>query len=52
MRRIGSVTGRRGSRFWLIALVTLSAVAMVLTGCTSKPAAPAPQVIAEKGRSI
>ncbi|MGE0221135.1 L,D-transpeptidase [Mycolicibacterium sp.] len=49
MRRIGSVTGRRGSRFWLIALVTLSAVAMVLTGCTSKPAAPAPQVIAEKG---
>ncbi len=37
MRRIGSVTGRRGSRFWLIALVTLSAVAMVLTGCTSKP---------------
>ncbi|WP_102143102.1 L,D-transpeptidase [Mycobacterium hubeiense] len=49
MRRIGSVTGRRGSRFWLIALVALSAVALVLTGCTNKPAAPAPQVIAEKG---
>ena len=49
MRRVHSATGRRGFRFWLIALAGLSAVALVLTGCTRASVAPAPQVLADKG---
>lgn len=49
MRPVHSVTGRRGFRFWLIALAALSAVALVLTGCTRESAAPAQQVLADKG---
>ena len=49
MRPVHSVTGRRGFRFWLIALAALSAVALVLTGCTRASAAPAQQVLADKG---
>lgn len=49
MRPLHSVTGRRGFRFWLIAVAALSAVALVLSACTRESAAPAQQVLADKG---
>jgi len=49
MRRVSSVTGRRRYRIGLIAIAAASAVALVLSGCSSNAAAPSPQVIADKG---
>ncbi|MEN4473858.1 L,D-transpeptidase [Mycolicibacterium cosmeticum] len=49
MRRIGSVSARRGSRVGLITIAVASAVALVLSGCGGRSAPPSPQVIADKG---
>ncbi|ORB62793.1 hypothetical protein BST47_22665 [Mycolicibacterium tusciae] len=49
MRQRGSVTRRRGYRFWLIAVAAGSALALALGACSSNASAPAPQVIADKG---
>jgi lipoprotein-anchoring transpeptidase ErfK/SrfK len=49
MEQVRSVTRRSRHRFWLKALAAVSAVALILSACSSNAAPPAPQVISDKG---
>jgi lipoprotein-anchoring transpeptidase ErfK/SrfK len=49
MRQVRLVTGRRSYRLGLIAIAAASAVALVLSACSSTPTSPSPEVIADKG---
>lgn len=49
MRQLGSVAGRRRSRFWLVAVAVALAAALALSACGTNAAGPSPQAIANKG---